>query len=31
MAREFDSNDAGTSILDTNDDPVGRIGSVDGG
>ncbi len=31
MAREFDSNDAGTSILDANGDPVGTIESVDGG
>lgn len=31
MTREFDSNDAGKSVLDANGDPVGTIESVDGG
>lgn len=31
MTREFDSNDAGKSVLDANGDPVGTIESVHGG
>jgi hypothetical protein len=31
MAREFDSGDAGTSVLDANGNPVGTIEGVEGG